>query len=134
MDWVCAEIGRTCWMKPQSRFTTHLIGYILKNEIDLHKCWIIICVICAVRKARSMHNFLSDFFKKNFIAPLWIVFSFLKGSESLQGDSLLPTAKFPGDPPTDLIISRSMKGWDNLGPTWVFWAQIPGMGDQCLNH
>ena len=67
MDWVCTEIGRTFWVKPQSRFTGHFIGYILKNGTELHKCWIIICVICAVRKAQSLYNFLNDFFKKTLL-------------------------------------------------------------------
>ena len=135
MHWVCTEIGRTCWRKPQLRSTAYRIGYIFKNEIELHKWWTVICVICAVHKARSLYKFLSDFFlKKTFMAPLWIMFSYLKTADSLPGDSWLSTTKFPGDLPTHLIISISMKGWVNHGATRLFWTQIPGIGVQFPNY
>ena len=45
------------------------------------------------------------------MAPfLWMVFNCLKGSESLQGGSLLFATKFPEIPGTDLIDLRRIKG------------------------
>ena len=65
---------------------------------------------------------------------LWIGFNCLKTTETLRGDSLLFTAKFPENPGTHLINLGRMKGWVDLGGTQWFWTQDPWIEIQCLNH
>ena len=49
--------------------------------------------------------------RKNHFGPfLWIRFTSLETAESLCGDSLLLTFKFPGVPGTHLIDHKMMKG------------------------
>ena len=79
------------------------------------------------RSYLAHHLTLFKYLLKNELRGLflWIGFNCLKAAESLQGDSLLLTAKSPGIPGTHLIHHRKMKGFVELGVNQLDQVSIP---------
>ena len=112
------------------RHKNEKLGNILKLNLLL---WMIFAIQIQVYVwVKFLHDltFFKKKKKKKLYGPfLWMGFSCLKASESLQGDSLLFTTRSPSVPSTNLMDPGRMKQWVDLGASQWFSTQEPWIGN-----
>ena len=97
----------------------------LKTNLDLQKTFDIALAQYLISKDfLECIGYIFNHLPKSEDKAIWMDFNCLKVTESLRGDCLLLTTKFPGIPSTHFIHLGRMKGWVNLGST--YWLRIWG--------
>ena len=90
----------------------------LKTNLDLQKSFDIALAQYLISKDfLECIGYIFNHLPKSEDKVTWMDFNCLKATESLRGDCLLLTTKFPGIPGTHFIHVGRMKGWINLGST-----------------